>query len=139
MVLSLDEKSQIQALDRTAPILPMTFGSPERRTHDYRRHGTTSLFAALDVATGQVIGECHRRHRSQEFLQFLETIDTRVPADLDVHLILDNCSVRALETAFREYVAITNEAPTPFVWIKTADEILAKVAKFCQRTSNPGH
>ncbi len=68
----------------------MTFGSPERRTHDYRRHGTTSLFAALDVATGKVIGECHRRHRSQEFLQFLETIDAHVPADLDVHLILDN-------------------------------------------------
>ena len=72
------------------PILPLTLGSPERRTHDYRRHGTTSLFAALDVATGKVIGECHRRHRSQEFLQFLDTIDARVPADLDVHLILDN-------------------------------------------------
>src|SRR5678816_815350 len=174
LVLSVDEKSQIQALDRTAPILPMTFGSPERRTHDYRRHGTTSLFAALDVATGKVIGECHRRHRSQEFLQFLETIDAQVPAALDVHLILDNygthktprvrrwfarhprfhlhftptsaswlnlierwfallsqkqikrgahCSVRALETAIREYVAITNEAPKPFVWTKTADEI----------------
>jgi transposase len=90
LLLSVDEKSQIQALDRTAPILPMTFGSPERRTHDYRRHGTTSLFAALDVATGKVIGECHRRHRSQEFLQFLETIDTQVPADLEIHLILDN-------------------------------------------------
>ena len=190
LVLSVDEKSQIQALDRTAPILPMTFGSPERRTHDYRRHGTTSLFAALDVATGKVIGECHRRHRSQEFLQFLETIEARVPADLDVHLILDNYgthktprvrrwfvrhprfhvhftptsaswlnlverwfallsekqikrgahrSVRALETTIREYLAITNEAPTPFVWTKTADEIFAKVAKFCQRISNPGH
>jgi transposase len=190
LVLSVDEKSQIQALDRAAPILPMTFGSPERRTHDYRRHGTTSLFAALDVATGKVIGECHRRHRSQEFLQFLETIDATVPADLDVHLILDNYgthktprvrrwfvrhprfhvhftptsaswlnlverwfallsekqikrgahrSVRALETTIREYLAITNERPTPFVWTKTADEILAKVAKFCQRTSNPGH
>ena len=90
LVLSVDEKSQIQALDRTAPVLPMTFGSPERRTHDYRRHGTTSLFAALDVATGKVIGECHRRHRSQEFLQFLETIDAQVPTDLAVHLILDN-------------------------------------------------
>jgi transposase len=190
LVLSVDEKSQIQALDRTAPILPMTLGSPERRTHDYRRHGTTSLFAALDVATGKVIGECHRRHRSHEFLQFLETIDARVSADLDVHLILDNYgthktlrvrrwfarhprfhvhftptsaswlnlverwfallsqkqikrgahrSVRALETAIREYVAITNDAPKPFVWTKTADEILAKVAGFCQRTSNPGH
>lgn len=190
LVLSVDEKSQIQALDRTAPVLPMTFGSPERRTHDYRRHGTTSLFAALDVATGKVIGECHRRHRSQEFLQFLETIEASVPPDLDIHLILDNYgthktprvrrwfvrhsrfhvhftptsaswlnlverwfallsekqikrgahrSVRALEATIREYLAITNEAPKPFVWTKTADEILAKVAKFCQRTSNPGH
>ena len=190
LVLSVDEKSQIQALDRTAPILPMAPGMPERRTHDYRRHGTTSLFAALDVASGTIIGECHRRHRSQEFQQFLDTIDAAVPADLDVHLILDNYgthktarirrwlsrhprfhvhftptsaswinlverwfalltqkqikrgshrSTRALETAIREYVAITNEAPTPFVWTKTADEILASVARYCQRISNPGH
>src|SRR5947207_15404507 len=90
LVLCVDEKSQIQALDRTQPLLPMRPGQPERRTHDYVRHGTTSLFAALDVAAGKVIGECHGRHRSQEFLQFLETIDARVPADLDVHLILDN-------------------------------------------------
>jgi transposase len=190
LVLSVDEKSQIQALDRTAPTLPMTFGSAERRTHDYRRHGTTSLFAALDVATGKVIGECHRRHRSQEFLQFLKTIDAAVPAALDVHLIVDNYgthktprvrrwfarhprfhvhftptsaswlnlierwfallsqkqikrgahrSVRALETAIREYLVITNEAPKPFVWTKTADEILASLARFCQRISHPGH
>ena len=190
LVLSVDEKSQIQALDRTAPILPMAPGMPERRTHDYRRHGTTSLFAALDVASGTIIGECHRRHRSQEFQQFLDTIDAAVPADLDVHLILDNYgthktarirrwlarhprfhvhftptsaswinlverwfalltqkqikrgshrSTRALETAIREYVVITNEAPTPFVWTKTADEILASVARYCQRISNPGH
>ena len=90
LLLSVDEKSQIQALDRTAPILPLRPGQPERRTHDYVRHGTTSLFAALDVATGRVIGELHRRHRSQEFLQFLNTIDAQVPADLDIHLILDN-------------------------------------------------
>jgi len=190
LLLSVDEKSQIQALDRTAPILPMTFGSPERRTHDYRRYGTTSLFAALDVATGKVIGECHRRHRSQEFVRFLETIDANVAPDLDVHLILDNygthktprvrrwfvrhprfhvhftptsaswlnlverwfallsekqikrgahCSVRALETTIRQFLTMTNEAPMPFVWTKTADEILAKVARFCQRISNPGH
>ena len=190
LVLSVDEKSQIQALDRTAPILPMSLGLPERRTHDYRRYGTTSLFAALDVATGKVIGECHRRHRSQEFQQFLETLDHHVPVDLAIHLILDNYgthktarirrwlvrhprfhvhftptsaswlnlierwfallsqkqikrgthrSVRDLETAIREYLAITNEAPTPFVWTKTADEILASVARFCQRISNPGH
>ena len=190
MLLCVDPNSHIQALDRTAPILTMTFGSPERRTHDYRRHGTTSLFAALDVATGRVIGECHRRHRSQEFLRFLDTIDARVPADVDVHLILDNYgthktarvrrwfvrhprfhvhftptsaswlnlverwfallsekqikrgthrSVRALETAIREYLATTNDVPKPFVWTKTADEILTKVARFCQRISNPGH
>jgi transposase len=90
LLLSVDEKSQIQALDRTAPILPLRPGQPERRTHDYVRHGTTSLFAALDVATGRVIGELHRRHRSQEFLQFLTTIDAHLPANLDIHLILDN-------------------------------------------------
>src|SRR3989442_8512553 len=90
LLLSVDEKSQIQALDRTAPLLPMRPGQAERRTHDYVRHGTTSLFAALDVATGRVIGECHRRHRSREFLRFLETIDHTVPADLDIHLIPDN-------------------------------------------------
>lgn len=190
VVLCVDEKSQIQALDRTAPILPMAIGVPERRTHDYRRHGTTSLFAALDVATGRIIGECHRRHRSREFQRFLETIDAATPRDLDLHLILDNYgthktpairrwlarhprfhvhftptsaswlnlverwfamltqkqikrgshrSTRALEAAIRDYVAITNESPKPFVWTKTADEILASIARFCQRISNPGH
>jgi transposase len=190
LLLSVDEKSQIQALDRTAPILPLRPGQPERRTHDYVRHGTTSLFAALDVATGKVIGECHRRHRSQEFLRFLDTIDETVPADLDIHLILDNYgthktprvrrwfarhprfhvhftptsaswlnlverwfatltekqikrgahrSTRALEAAIREYLTISNGSAQPFVWTKTADEILAKVAGFCQRISNSGH
>jgi transposase len=90
MVLCVDEKSQIQALDRTQPLLPLAPGVTERRTHDYERHGTTSLFAALDLATGRVIGELHRRHRSQEFLAFLRTIEANVPAKLDVHLILDN-------------------------------------------------
>jgi hypothetical protein len=83
----VDERSQIQPLDRTAPILPMTFGSPERRTEGYRRHGTTSLFAALDVASGKVIGQYHRRYRSQEFLRFVETIGASVAADFDVHLM----------------------------------------------------
>src|SRR5262250_1461217 len=83
LLLSVDEKSQIQALDRTSPILPLRPGQPEQRTHDYVRHGTTSLFAALDVATGRVIGELHRRHRSREFLQFLKTIDATVAPDLD--------------------------------------------------------
>jgi transposase len=90
IVLSVDEKSQVQALDRTQPLLPMSPGYPERRSHDYVRNGTTSLFAALDVATGEVIGKCHRQHRHQEFLNFLKTIETRVPEGLDVHLIMDN-------------------------------------------------
>lgn len=90
MVLCVDEKSQIQALDRTQPILPLAPGLPERRTHDYMRHGTTTLFAALDIATGEVIGELHRRHRSSEFLQFLRTVEANVPTGLDVHLVMDN-------------------------------------------------
>lgn len=90
MVLCVDEKSQIQALDRTQPILPLAPGIPERRTHDYERHGTTTLFAALDIATGKVIGQTHRRHRSSEFLQFLRTVDANTPAVLDVHLVMDN-------------------------------------------------
>jgi transposase len=190
LVLCVDEKSQIQALDRSAPILPLAPGVPEQRTHDYRRHGTTSLFAALNVATGKVIGECHRRHRSQEFLQFLKTIDANVPPDLEIHLILDNYgthktprvrrwfaahprfhlhftptsaswlnlverwfallsdkqikrgahrSTRALEDTIREYLNMTNESPKPFVWTKTADEILASIARYCQRISDSGH
>lgn len=190
LVLCVDEKSQIQALDRSAPILPLAPGVPERRTHDYRRHGTTSLFAALDVATGKVIGECHRRHRSHEFLQFLKTIDAHVPSELDIHLILDNYgthktarvrrwfaahprfhlhftptsaswlnlverwfallsdkqikrgahrSTRALEDAIREYLKMTNESPTPFVWTKSANEIFASIARYCQRISDSGH
>jgi transposase len=190
VVLGVDEKSQIQALDRSAPILPLQPGLPERRTHDYRRHGTTSLFAALDVATGHVIGECHRRHRSQEFLQFLKTIDATVPSALDLHLILDNYgthktprvrrwlaahprvhlhftptgaswlnlverwfatlsekqikrgahrSTRALEAAIRDYLTMTNESPKPFIWTKTADEIFASVARYCERISDSGH
>ena len=92
VVLCVDEKPQIQALDRTAPLLPMQPGQPERRTYDYRRHGTTALFAALDVKTGNVIGALHRRHRAIEFEKFLKRIDTETPADLDIHLILDNYS-----------------------------------------------
>jgi transposase len=90
LVLCVDEKSQIQALDRSQPLLPLRPGQAERRTHDYKRHGTTSLFAALDVKTGTVVGECHRRHRSVEFRKFLDTIESNVPPDLAVHLILDN-------------------------------------------------
>ena len=187
LVLCVDEKSQMQALDRTAPLLPLRPGQVERRTHDYVRHGTTSLFAALNVKTGTVIGECHARHRAREFRQFLDTIDAHVPPALDIHLILDNYathktaliqrwlakrpryhlhftptsaswlnlverwfveldrkqikrgshhSTRALIAAVTQYLAVSNETPKPFVWTKTADEILESIARFCQRTSN---
>jgi transposase len=92
LVLCVDEKSQIQALDRTAPILPLRPGLPERQTHDYKRHGTTTLFAAFNILNGKVIGNCLPRHRAQEFVRFLNQIEKEVPADLDVHLILDNYS-----------------------------------------------
>ena len=91
LVFCVDEKSQIQALDRSQPVLPMMPGVPERQTHDYVRYGTTTLFAALDVATGKVIGSLHQRHRAQEFKAFLVKLDKEVPAGLDVHLICDNC------------------------------------------------
>lgn len=190
MVLCVDEKSQIQALDRTQPLLPLAPGIPERRTHDYERHGTTTLFPALDIATGAVIGQTHRRHRSGEFLQFLRTIDASVPAMLDVHLVMDNygthktpsirswfarhprfqvhftptsaswlnqverwfatltqrCirrgthrSTRELEQALRQYVEHNNANPKPFVWSKSADEILASVERFCARISDSRH
>ncbi len=92
VVLCVDEKSQIQALDRTAPILPMLPGTPQRATHDYRRSGTSSLYAALNLTTGKVIGALHSRHRAIEFKKFLQTIDREVPGDLAVHLVLDNSS-----------------------------------------------
>jgi transposase len=190
LVLCVDEKSQIQALDRTQPLLPMRPGQPERQTHDYVRHGTTSLFAALDVATGEVIGECHRRHRAIEFKKFLTTIDEQVPNHLDVHLIMDNYathktpairrwlakrprfhvhftptsaswinlverwfatltakqlrrgthrSTLQLEAAIKNYIEISNEDPKPFIWSKTADQILESIKRFCQRTSGTGH
>ena len=190
IVLSMDEKSQVQALDRLRPLLPMRPGLPARRTHDYIRHGTTSLFAALDVATGKVIGQCHRRHRHQEFLKFLERLDAPLPPTGDVHIIMDNYgthkapkvmrwfvrhpryhlhftptsaswlnqverffatittrrirrgtfeSVRALETAIDEYLTHHNEHCKPFVWTATADVILDKVKRFCERTSETRH
>ena len=190
LVLCVDEKSGVQALDRTAPLLPMRPGQIERRTHDYRRHGTTDLFAALDVATGKVIGACQRRHRSVEFRNFLDEIDASVPSNLDVHMILDNSAThktalihrwlakrpryhlhftptgsswlnlverwfaaltekqlrrgvhrntRELEQAICNYIESTNAQPKPFVWTKTADDILASIARFCTRTSESGH
>ena len=190
LLLCVDENTQIQALDRTRPMLPMRPGQAERRTHDYARHGTTSLFAALDVQSGTVIGEFHQRHRAIKFRRFLETIDQAVPDALEVHLILDNYathktpairrwlarrprfhvhftptstswinlverwfagltekqlrrgvhrSTRELETAIRTYLAISNEQPKPFVWTKSADQILATLARFVTRISDSGH
>ena len=190
VVLCVDEKSQVQALDRSQPVLPMMPGMPEKRTHDYVRNGITSLFAALDMATGQVIGALHRRHRSVEYRKFLIKIDKEVPADLDVHIICDNYAthktdtiqkwlaahprfhihfiptgsswlnmverwfgeltakllqrgvhknVPNLEADIRNWIATWNEDPRPYIWTKTADEILDSIAAFCQRINGGGH
>jgi transposase len=188
VVLCVDEKSQIQALDRSQPVLPMMPGMPERRTHDYLRHGITSLFAAFNIADGTVISELHRRHRAIEFRKFLAAIDKAVPADLDVHLVCDNyathntaeiktwlarhprfhvhftptgsswmnqverwfglltdklirrgvhTSVQALENDIREWIATWNDNPRPFIWTKTADEILNSLADYLAKIAPP--
>lgn len=185
IVLCVDEKSQIQALDRSQPVLPMRPGQVERRTHDYKRHGTTSLFAALNTATGDVIGKCYKRHRATEFKKFLAEIERRVPDDLDIHLIMDNYathktpairnwlakrphwhvhftptgsswlnmverffaeiserqikrgvhrSERELTQAILDYIEIRNENPKPFKWVRSADDILQAVKRFCLKT-----
>jgi transposase len=190
VVLCVDEKSQIQALDRTAPMLPMLPGTPQRATHDYRRAGTSSLYAALDLTTGKVIGRLHSRHRAIEFKQFLATLDREVPPHLDVHLVLDNSSthktpliqrwltahprfvlhftptssswlnlverwfaeltnkllrrgahrsVRDLNADIRSWIDTWNDDPRPFVWTKTADEILESIARYCQRINESRH
>ena len=186
VVLCVDEKSQIQALNRFQPILPMMPATPERRSNDYVRHGTTSLFAALDMASGKVIGSLRQHHRAQELKKFLVQIDTEVPDDLEVHLILDNyathktpeirrwllrhprfhlhftptsgswlnmverwfgelttkkikrgahMSVAALEKDIRQWIERWNEDPKAYVWVKTADQILASLARYCERVS----
>jgi len=190
VVLSVDEKSQIQALARSQPAFPMMPGMPEKRTHDYARHGTTSLFAALNIVDGTVISSLHRRHRAIEFKKFLAKIDTEVPAHLDVHLICDNYgthksptivkwleghprfhmhftptysswinqverlfayvtadllqrsdhrSVQALEADIRNWVKAWNDNPKPFIWTKTAEQILNSLARLLQRTTGAGH
>jgi transposase len=190
LVLAVDEKSQIQALDRTAPCLPVLPTTPARMTHDYVRHGTTSLFAAYDVGSGSVIAQSYRRHRHQEFLRFLKLIDAAVPRDLDLHLVLDNYathktpaihqwllkhprfhlhftptssswlnlverwfaeltnrklrrsahhSVTELEDDIRKWITEWNKNPKPFVWTKSADDILETVAEYCQRITDSGH
>jgi transposase len=190
VVLCVDEKSQVQALDRSQPVLPMMPGMPERRTHDYVRNGITSLFAAFNTTDGTVISELHRKHRATEFRKFLTTIDKTVPAELDIHLICDNYgthktpairawlakhprfhlhftptgsswinqverwfgfltdqkirrgahkSVRALEADIRAWITDWNQNPKPFIWTKTAEEILESLARYCQRISGAGH
>ena len=150
VVLCVDEKSQIQALDRTAPTLPMLPGTPERATHDYERNGTSSLYAALNLQSGEVIGSLHQRHRAAEFLKFLKTIDQRVPTHLDVHLVLDNASshktpkvqrrsVKAPNTDIRRWIDTWNENPRPFVWVKTAEQILDSIKRYCERINQTGH
>jgi transposase len=133
MVLCVDEKSQIQALDRTQPILPLAPGIPERRTHDYMRHGTTTLFAALDIATGEVIGELHRRHRSAEFLKFLRTIEANVPADLQVHLVMDNYGTHktaAIKAWFARHPRFqVHFTPTSASWINQVERWFATLTE----------
>jgi transposase len=190
VVLCVDEKSQIQALDRTAPILPMLPGVPERATHDYKRHGTSSLYAALDLSTGKVLGALHARHRAIEFKRFLNTIDREVPTGLDVHIVLDNSSthktpaikkwllahprfelhftptssswlnlverwfaelttkllkrgthrsVTALNNDIRAWMNTWNDDPRPYVWTKTADQILDSIRRYCDRINDSDH
>jgi len=190
VVLCVDEKSQIQALDRTAPIFPMMPGVPARATHDYKRNGTSSLYAALDIASGKVIGSLHARHRAIEFKNFLITIDRDVPAEFAVHVVLDNASthktpavkrwllahprfvlhftptssswlnlverwfgelttkklqrgthqsVRALNADIRGWIETWNDNPRPYVWTKTADQILESIARYCTRINDSGH
>ncbi len=190
VVMCVDEKSQIQALNRSQPILPILPGVPERRSHDYTRHGTTSLFAALDYATGKVTGSTYQRHRSIEFKKFLRTLDSEVPGYLDIHLVLDNygthktptikrwllahprfhlhflptgsswlnlverwfselttkkirrgahLSVRALERDIKDWIDHWNDNPRPYVWVKTADQILEALGRYCERISGAGH
>ncbi|MBN4094689.1 IS630 family transposase [Methylobacterium sp. OT2] len=190
LVLCVDEKPQIQAVQGTAAAFPLRPGRAERVTHDYRRHGTLDLFAALDVKAGTVIGSCKPRHRSVEFRAFLEQVESSVARDLEVHLVLDNLkthkttlvhdwlvqhprfhlhftptsaswlnlvecwfsvlsrrrlergaftSTEDLEAAIRDYITETNARPKPFVWTKSADAILASLARFCKQTSNSNH
>jgi transposase len=190
VVLCVDEKTQVQALDRSAPILPLLPGTPARQTHDYKRNGVTNLYAALDVASGNVIADLTPRHRAEEFRRFLNLIDKTVPDHLDVHVIVDNSSthktpsiqrwlirhprftlhftptysswlnlverwfaelttkwlkrnahrsVKELVASIRTWITNWNHNPKPFVWHKTADEILDNLANYCQRINNSGH
>jgi transposase len=131
MVLCVDEKSSIQALDRTAPILPLLPGTPQRATHDYTRHGTTNLYAAMDVASGQVIGALHQRHRAIEFKKFLHTIDREVPDELAVHLVLDNSSTHKTPAIQRWLAAhprfVLHFTPTSSSWLNLVERWFAEL------------
>jgi transposase len=133
LVLCVDEKSQIQALDRTQPLLPMRPGQAERRTHDYTRHGTTSLFAALDIATGAVIGRCYPKHRSSEFRRFLDQVEAAVPANLDVHLVMDNYATHKTKPV-RDWLAKrprwhVHFTPTGASWINQVERFFATLTE----------
>ena len=133
LVLCVDEKSQIQALDRSQPVLPMLPGTPERRTHDYIRYGTTSLFAALNVATGEVIGRLHRRHRATEFLKFLKVIEAETPPELDVHVVLDNYATHKTPTVQRWLIKhprfVLHFTPTGSSWINLVERWFAELTR----------
>ena len=133
LVLGVDEKSQIQALDRTQPLLPMRPGQIERRTHDYVRHGTTSLFAALEIKTGKVLGQCRRRHRSAEFRTFLHRIDANVPDDLDVHLIMDNYGTQKTPLIRRWLIRHprfhVHFTPTGATWLNLVERFFAAITE----------
>jgi transposase len=133
VVLCVDEKTQIQALDRTQPVFPMRPGLPERRTRDYVRHGTTTLFAALDVRSGQVIGDCRQRHRASEFIKFLRRIDDAVPRDLDLHVILDNVSTHKTPTVHRWLTRHPrfhlHFTPTYASWINLVERWFAEITE----------
>jgi transposase len=133
LVLCVDEKSQIQALDRSQPVLPMRPGQIERRSHDYTRHGVTSLFAALDIATGRIIGKCYRRHRSQEFRRFLDQIEAAVPKNLDIHLVMDNYATHKTKT-IRNWLAKrprwhVHLTPTSASWINQVERFFANLTE----------
>ena len=129
VVLCVDEKSQVQALDRTQPLLPMRPGQVERRTHDYTRHGTTSLFAALDVKAGTVVGKCMPRHRTQEFRKFLDQVERNVPADLDVHVVMDNYGTHKTKLIRNWFAKRTrwhvHYTPTSASWINQVERFFA--------------
>lgn len=133
LVLCVDEKSQVQALNRTQPILPLRPGLPQQRTHDYERHGTTSLFAALDIATGKVIGECLRRHRHQEFLKFLQLVDSRIPPHVDVHLVLDNYGTHKTPKVIRWFTRHPRYhihfTPTSGSWLNQVERWFAELTE----------